>query len=278
MRPKPTMKPILARGLDYSSGTISGAAIKSAGYTFVCRYVDAPSYVGGKHIRPGEYINLAQAGVDVFLVFEIGTADMLAGRNGGVANAQRARAGAQWVGYPPGRPIFFACDMHVTQSQLPAALDYVDGVISVLGNATTGIYGFWELVDECIATNRGAAYWQAGIMPDTTDAVHMWQRNDGVVAVGGIQCDVNDLLIPIPMGGGVVPDPQSEGDYLYRRLCGAQKPWAGGISDIDDVVNAEDYDALQFIMRNNVEIHQILLLVRQMQAEIAALKANRSGQ
>lgn len=192
------MKPVLAQGLDYSAGALTGATIRNAGYSFAIRYVDAPANVGRKHIRVAEYGDLVKAGVDVHLVFEIGTTDMLGGRPAGVANGRRALAGARWIGYPEGRPIFLACDMHVTGPQLTTALAYVDGAISVLGNSGVGVYGFWELVDACIATHRGVAYWQAGIAPDTTDAVNVWQDNTRSVVVGGIQCDVNHLLIPIP--------------------------------------------------------------------------------
>lgn len=185
------------RGLDYSAGTIPGAAIKAAGYRFVIRYVDSPTVgLSRKHITPGEYRELTSAGVDVYLVHEVATTDMLGGHDAGIAHAQRARAGADWIGYPPGSPIFMACDMHLTAAQIPTALAYVDGAVSVLRDAC-GVYGFWELVDACIAQRKGLWFWQAGISPDPTDPVHLWQRNDRTTTVAGIACDVNELRIPL---------------------------------------------------------------------------------
>lgn len=191
------------QGLDYSAGVIPGATIKAAGYQFVIRYVDDPAAgLNAKHIRPGEYRDLVAAGVDVFLVFEVGTADMLAGHDAGVAHATRAKAGADWIGYPPDRPIFMACDMHLNPAQITSALAYIDGAVSVLGDAC-GVYGFWELVDACIAQGKGRWFWQCGISPDPTDAVHLWQRNDRTVTVGGISCDVNELRIPLTPSTGL---------------------------------------------------------------------------
>ena len=135
--------------------------------------------------------------MNVYLVFEVNTNDMLKGHDTGVANARRARAGADWIGYPEGMPIFMACDRHLTNLQIPTALAYIDGAISVLGNDATGVYGFWELVDTCVAQGKGKWFWQAGISPDSQDAVHVWQRNDGFTTVGGIECDINELRIPI---------------------------------------------------------------------------------
>ena len=190
----------LGRGLDYSAGTIRGATVRADGFNFVIRYVDDPATVtlGSKHCRPAEYADLVAAGVDVWLVFEVQTTDMLRGHAAGVVDARRARAGADVLGYPAGSVIFMACDMHVTAAQIPVALSYVDGAESVLGHDATGVYGFWELIDTCIAQGKGVAYWQAGIAPDPTDAVHVWQRNDGTIRVGGVDCDINELRIPLP--------------------------------------------------------------------------------
>lgn len=194
------------RGLDYSAATIPGATIKAAGYQFVIRYTADPKVgLNAKHIRPAEYQDLLAAGVSVYLVFEVGTGDMLAGHDAGVANARRARAGADWIGYPLGAPIFMASDMHLTAAQLPAALAYVDGAVSVLGDAC-GVYGFFELVDACIAQRKGRWFWQAGVSPDPTDAVHVWQRNDTTTTVGGVAADINELRIPLTTEDDMTPE------------------------------------------------------------------------
>jgi hypothetical protein len=196
------------RGLDYSAAPIPGSAIRKAGYDFVIRYVDDPALgLRPKHCRAAEYADLVAAGLDVWLVFEQAVTDMLGGYGAGVANARRAQAGARALGHQG--LIFMASDMHLTAAQIPVALQYIRGAESVLGHGATGVYGFWELIDAAITAGVGSAYWQAGIAPAPTDPVHLWQRNDGFVTVGGIQCDVNVLLRPIP-GGGELPDPEEE--------------------------------------------------------------------
>lgn len=261
------------RGLDYSAGVIPGKMIYDAGYRFVIRYIDDPKVVRTrKHITPAEYRDLVAAGVDVWLVFEVGIGDMLAGRNAGVANARRARIGADSIGYPPGRVIFMACDMHVTAAQLTPALAYIDGAISVLGHDATGVYGFVELTEACVKSGRGAAYWQAGRAP-LTGHIHVWQRNDGFKNVGGITCDINELYIQIPREGAA-PD---EGDDVAIKDDGEKlEPWLGGISNIEkssNSVDAENYNATQYLMRNNVEVHQVKIAVAALTAKVDALIA-----
>jgi len=41
-------------------------------------------------------------------------------------------------------------------------------------------------------------------------------------------------------------------------------PWGGGITNIPDPVNGEEYDLFEFVKRNNVEIYQTALIVRQL--------------
>lgn len=189
------------RGLDYSAGRISGAAIRAAGYDFVVRYVDQPSNTNRKLIRPDEYRDLLEHGVKVWLVFEQWTTDALGGFKQGVAYARRALAGADALGYKG--IIFFCSDMHLTREQIPTALGYLDGAASVIGRERVGAYGFWEFLDAAIPLGKASAYWQAGIRPAPNDPKQIWQNNNmlGGVRVGGVQCDVNELLRPMPEPG-----------------------------------------------------------------------------
>lgn len=197
-----TLKPFLGvRGLDYSAARIPGKTIRAAGYQYAIRYVDDPKvFHSAKHIEPAEYQDLRAAGVDVWLVYEVKTTDMLAGHDAGVAAARRARRGADWAGYPSGGLIFMACDMHLTAAQIPAAIDYIDGATEVLGAHAIGVYGFSELINRCAQLGKGAAYWLAGSRPQTGSAAHIWQRNDGFTSVGGVACDINELFTPLPGG------------------------------------------------------------------------------
>ena len=183
--------------IDYSSGTIPGATIRGAGYKGVIRYVEDPTqWLGMKHIRPPEYQELVTAGVDVLLYFEVDTQDAMGGFSAGHDNALRARAGADWIGYPHDRPIIMACDRHVDVQQSRVAINYMQGAEAAIGHEHVGVYGFFDLIDPCIALNVGCFYVQAGIRPAAADPVHMWQRNDGFATVGGIECDIVEVLRP----------------------------------------------------------------------------------
>lgn len=222
----------MSRGLDYSAGRIAGPVIRAAQYSFVCRYVDAPAYAGQKHVTPAEHADLAGSGVDVYLVFESVIGDMLGGYPAGVDHARRAMAGAAWIGYPVGVPIFFACDEHVTPHEIPTCLAYLDGVASVLGRARTGVYGFVELIQAAHDTGAAVAFWLAGRAPAAGSPAHMWQRNDGFTQVGGITCDVNELLIPIP---AVVPAEHAEDQVALIELPATPMPMDVGATRWQDV-------------------------------------------
>lgn len=270
-------------GLDYSAGTIPGRTIIADGYSFVIRYVDDPNiYFGTKHIDPGEYQDLRESNVGVWLVFETNTRDWCGGFVDGIANGHRALAGANWIGYDG--LIFFAIDVHVSADDLPAAVEYIEGAIHVLGAERVGVYGFSEVIQACQRKGIGAAYWQAGHRPAEGSGVHIWQRNDGFVHVGGVECDVNLALLPIPGGEDLTPEESQMLRELHGEICAPNDPWTGGISNVENDGQAdpdrEQYKATQFVMRNNVEVHQakldiqdVLNALGSLQNELAQLKA-----
>ena len=208
--------------IDYSGGTIPGSTIRGAGYKGVIRYVEDPRQtLRTKHIRPPEYQELVSAGVDVLLYFELDTQDALGGFSAGHDNAIRARAGADWIGYPRDRPIIMACDRHVDIPQSRVAINYMQGAEAAIGHDRVGVYGFYDVIDPCIALGVGCFYVQAGIRPAASDPVHMWQRNDGFATVGGIECDVVEVLRPwcnAPTPTPIIPAlTHLEDDNMYVR-------------------------------------------------------------
>jgi len=196
----------MTTGLDYSAGVLTSAQIKAAGHAFVIRYCDVAPHLNSKHVRPAEYAELVAGGVTVWLVFEVQTTDMLGGAPAGAANAARALAAANWLGYQG--PVFMASDMHLDGAQLQQALAYVRAAEAVLGPDRTGVYGFPELIAACWAAGLGVAYWQCGSPPNPAPGgVHVWQDNTTSGVVAGIACDINRLYMPIPAAGASTASP-----------------------------------------------------------------------
>jgi hypothetical protein len=216
---------------------------------------------------PEEYAELVAAGIDFYGVFEIGLSDYRGAFLGGVEYATRALTGAEQLGYPG--KIFMTVDTHVTDpSMLALALEYQEGAAHVLGDRHS-VYGFSELIDACAAKGLGSAYWLAGHQPPAASPAHWWQRNDGRITVDGIQCDVNVELKPIPGEADLTPEESQMLTDIHNELCNANFPWAGGISNIEEDGQVEgspgapeSYRAVQYLMRNNVELHQLSNLLK----------------
>ncbi len=175
--------------LDYSAAKLPGATIKAAGYGGVIRYIDAPDRLRTKHTNLDEYRDHVANGLAVRLVMQNTTTDADGGYNAGVANAQRAKAGADYLGYTG--VIFFANDRTTVPN--PAAWTaYLDGASSVLGLARVGAYGFFNALN--LAQGHASAFWQAGRRSDLVGQANFWQDNNTQVTVGGVVCDRNLVI------------------------------------------------------------------------------------
>jgi len=179
-------------GLDYAGNSPGSAAVKAAGFSFVARYL---SRYSGKVITKGEYDDYTNNGVGVVLVFEDYANQALQGYAQGVADAQVALAQANALGWPSDRPIHFAVDFDINDAQKPAAGQYMQGVISVLGLGRTGAYGGYWWIKYCVDNGLASFFWQAvawsggQIHPSAT----LFQQLGGTV-VNGTSCDINQAL------------------------------------------------------------------------------------
>lgn len=208
----------MRRYLDYSGAKLSGFSIRRDGYDGVIRYIDAPNRLKTKHTDLNEYRDHVANGLTVYLVFQNTTMDPEGGYAAGVANAQRAKAGAEYLGYTG--VIFFCNDK--TTLNVNAWHDYLEGAASVLGKDRTGAYGFRNAMDE--AFGRVPAFWQSGRQSELASFVHLYQWNNGRVYVDGLECDLNYVYADyFPNGGaGQVPVPiqstDEDEDNMYRKL------------------------------------------------------------
>lgn len=227
--------------LDYSAGKISGAAIRNAGHSGAIRYITDRASLGTKHTSPAEYRDLVANGLQVWLVYEVGTNDPLGGFSGGVAAARRALDGATYIGYPGDRHIFFCFDRHAAASELPAWQSYLDGAASVLGVGRVGAYGFSEAIDA--ARGHATGFWQCGSASVIRSWTNFYQRNTGTTVVGGITCDINDVLIPLENDVALTDDEMNKiaGKVWYNWVWSGKNAdgstWGMNPSQVLDTLN-----------------------------------------
>ncbi len=184
--------------LDYSAAKLSGSTIKNAGYGGVIRYIDAPDRLRTKHTNLAEYNDHRANGLVVRLVFQNNTTDADGGYAAGVANAQRAKAGADYLGY--NGVIFFTND-RTTLPNVQTWRDYLRGASDVLGFARVGAYGFRNALNAAIG--HASAFWQSGRRSELVGHANYWQDNNTQVTVGGVLCDRNEVINDYsPSGGG----------------------------------------------------------------------------
>jgi hypothetical protein len=194
--------------IDYSAAKLAAAVIKATAVgpagehpTGVIRYIDAPNMLGTKHTNQAEYQDHVRNGLTVHMYFEVNEDDALGGYAQGQAYAQRAKAGADYLGYQG--VILFCCDRWFVKPGRPTISpdvwqSYLDGAVSVLGRSRVGAYGFGDAMDA--AVGHVDYFVQCGALSVVRDFVHIWQDNNTQPYVGGIQTDRLLVLKPINQG------------------------------------------------------------------------------
>lgn len=224
----------MAYWLDYSAAKLSGPTISGAGYTGAIRYIDSPQMLSDKHTNLAEYTSLRAAGLSVWLVFEVNTNDPDGGFSAGVANATRAKAGADMLGYSG--PIFF-CNDRTTVPNPSTWQAYLDGAASVLGIGRVGAYGFYGAMG--FAVGHASYFWQAGQISDVLPHVHIWQDNNTQVQVGGITCDRNLILKDLVSAATVLAPTSDTLAALYTEDSLMRVARGGAAGGIDKAVNVQ---------------------------------------
>lgn len=90
---------------------------------------------------------------------------------------------------------------------------------------------------------------------------------------------LGSALLPDPIyaagGDDMAAVPQSEWDAVRDALLALIKPWPGGVSDKEPAKledpNVAGYNAIQYALRNNVEIHQVVRRVSSLEAKVDRL-------
>ncbi|MFE0021918.1 glycoside hydrolase domain-containing protein [Amycolatopsis sp. NPDC059021] len=183
----------MATALDYSSGYPAATAILDAGHAGVIRYVGTPGRA--KNINAPEYADLTAHGVGVALVYEDHAGDSLGGYPAGQRAARLARADADAIGFPSSRPIYFAIDSdQITATDFDLAMAYLDGAAAILGHHRVGVYGEADIIDRAVPAHAEFGWqtsaWSRG---RRSGRAHLFQQ-PGQIWVGGIECDVSEIL------------------------------------------------------------------------------------
>lgn len=184
--------------LDYSAGLIDGQAIKNAGYGGAVRYIGFPDR--RKCTTKSEFDRFTAAGIGMALVFENNTTDWRGGFAQGAASGRLARNHANAISFSADRPIYMAIDQDVTGIDFNLAMQYLHGASTTLGGAyATGVYGEADVIDRARAYRVDGKpvcsfFWQTAAWSHGRKTTANLFQHVGTVYVGGIACDINDVL------------------------------------------------------------------------------------
>ena len=129
-------------GVDYSFARPAPAMMQKRGIKLAGRYLWNTKYDDGrtnKGIGLEELGALNTAGIEVFYIYEEDGKELRGGFDAGVRVARAADAFLKGLG-KSGHPIYFNVDYDAQAGDLPAILDALDGVASVIGRERTGLY------------------------------------------------------------------------------------------------------------------------------------------
>lgn len=155
------------QGLDYAGIPNMTQAIAnqmySDGVRFVGRYLFSPQYPNGKGLSAAEAEFYLNAGIKIFLYYELASTDAISGYDRGVELGDIANSEAEAINVPPGTPIYCCCDMGVTDAQANGVvMQYLQGFASQLPDYNVGIYGGANVMQACYNLNPDYYRVQAG--------------------------------------------------------------------------------------------------------------------
>jgi hypothetical protein len=178
--------------LDYV-GRPGAAAIAAANYAGAARYVIKGRV---KSADAHELADFDAHGLGMAAVFEDKAGNWRGGRAAGQLDGARGRGYAREIGFPDDRPIYMAIDEDVvTEGQYAIMLDYLRGASGPLGGPElTGVYGEADVIDRARAAGVTAWHWQTVAWSKKRRTPANLYQHAGYVFVGGVQCDVNDVL------------------------------------------------------------------------------------
>lgn len=146
------------KGIDYAwaNPKPSPSCLKQNGVGFIMRYF---SYDSSKDLTKDELNNAVKNGIAVGVVWETTANRMMSGYNGGVTDAKESDKRCKSLGIT-GIPVYFACDWDSSESEQAAINAYLDGAVSVIGKARTGMYGGYHPIKRAFDASKMTYGWQ----------------------------------------------------------------------------------------------------------------------
>lgn len=184
----------MAQVLDYSTGFPGAWTIRSAGYAGAVRYIGFPDR--RKCATADELADFTANGIGMALVYENTLTEWRGGYGAGQAAGERARGHARSIGFPDHRPIYLAIDQDVVSAgEFEVMVDHLRGAgTTVGGTGLLGVYGEADAIDRARDVGVASYFWQtAAWSRGRRTSAHLFQHV-GTVYVGGVACDVNDVL------------------------------------------------------------------------------------
>jgi hypothetical protein len=228
------------------------------------RYIGFPER--RKCTNAGEVADFKNHGLAMGLVYEDDLTDWRGGFTRGQSSARRARMHATAIGFPENRPIYMAIDQDVVASgEFTTMLEYLRGAGTSLGGAQlTGVYGEADVIDRARDAGVASWYWQTAAWSRTRKtSCHLYQKI-GSVLVGGISCDVNDVILPdwgqySDGQGGLLVASAAEVQDIAKAT--AREVWNLVIPASGPNGEALNYRTFDYLLYSNIFANQIPTLL-----------------
>lgn len=241
--------------LDYSDGFPGAAAIKAAGYGGAVRYIGLPGFT--KNTTAAELQDFTRHARGMALVFEHFDTDWQNGYAWGRQKYRQARNHADAIGFPSTRPIYMAVDRDVvTSADFQACHEYLRGARDEAGGShLVGEYGEYDVCEMAARQGLTDWHWQCRAWSGTPiryfAARHLFQLV-GTVTVGGVGCDINDVLRD-DWGQHLLEDEMSWDAWLENHYGGQVKA-SSMLAFIDEHVNnlAAEQAAMRALLAESI--------------------------
>lgn len=199
------------QGFDFAGMAGLDASLAQAmyddGVRVVGRYLFGQQYPNGKGLSAAEAQLYLNAGISIFLYYEVNSNDALGGQARGEQLGQQALAQAAALGVPQGTPIICCCDTGVTDAQANGVvMQFLQGFASQLPDYRIGIYGGANVMQACYNTDPDywrvqAGAWGADEFSDID--VRQWLLAKNGAAIRDGYCRISNITI--------------QGGYAYWR-------------------------------------------------------------